>query len=114
MEEAIECTDAGLIFAQADKRAVATEDVRLRHRQWNARLAGITQYELAGLDRPTLPRQRFDAAAFDWRLIDAVFVTQRVQVARLCAEVQTAQYDDTREAFVLRASHGQDAAPLFL
>src|SRR5689334_16081424 len=55
LKESIEGADAGLIFAKADKGAVATENVRLRHRQWNSRLAGISEDELTGLNRPSLP-----------------------------------------------------------
>ena len=86
-EESIEGADARLIFAKAHIGAVATEDVRLRHRQGNAGLTRISEDELAGLDRPSLARQRLDAAALDRRLVDAVFVTQRIEVARLRAEV---------------------------
>ena len=51
MEESIEGTDARLIFAQANKSAVATEYVRLRHRQRETCLTRIAEDELASLDR---------------------------------------------------------------
>ncbi len=86
-EESIEGADPGLILAKAHIGAVAAEDVRLRHRQGNAGLTGISQDELAGLDQRPLAGQRLGAAALDRRLVDAVFVTQRIEVARLRAEV---------------------------
>ena len=50
-EESIERADARLIFAQTDISAVATEHVRLRHRQRETCLAGIAKDELPGLKR---------------------------------------------------------------
>src|SRR6266481_5577808 len=86
-KESIERADARLIFAQAHICAVATEDVRLRHRRGDPGLARIAEDELAGLDRPSLARERLAAAAFDRRLVDAVLVAQRIAVAGLGAEV---------------------------
>ena len=77
-------------------------------------LTRISEDELAGLDRPSLARQRLDAAALDRRLVDAVFVTQRIEVARLRAEILHGQNADAREALILLASDGEDAAPIFL
>ena len=113
-EESIERADARLIFAEAHIGAVATEDVRLRHRQRDPGLTRISKDELAGLDRPSLARQRLDAAALDRRLVDAVFVAQRIEVARLRAEVLHGQNADAREALILLASDGEGALMLFL
>src|SRR5262245_14138756 len=41
-KESIECPDPGLVFAKADVSAVATEYVRLRHRQRNTRFTRIS------------------------------------------------------------------------
>ena len=78
-EEPIEGADPGLILAKAHIGAVAAEDLRLRHRQGNAGLTGISQDELAGLDQRPLARERLGAAALDRRLVDAVFVTQGIR-----------------------------------
>ena len=86
-EESIECADARLIFAKANIGPVAAEDVRLRHRQGDPGLTWISKDELAGLDRPSIGRRKLDAAALDRWLVDAVLVTQRIEVARLGAEV---------------------------
>ena len=112
LEESIERADARLILAKAHIGAVATEYVRLRHRQRNPGLTRISKDELAGLDRPSLPRQRVDAAALDRRLVDAVFVTQRIEVARLRAEVLHGQNADAREAprIARERSRGRGAA----
>ena len=80
----------------------------------NPGLTRISKDELAGLDRPALARKRVDAAALDRRLVDAVLVAERIEVARLRAEVLSLQNADTREAFILLASDGEGAAPLFL
>src|SRR5262245_3361340 len=90
-EESIERADAGLILAQSRVGAVPAEDVRLWHRQRDAGFARIPEDELAGFDRPTLARQRLDTAALDRRLIDAVLVTQRIEIAGLRAEVLRVQ-----------------------
>jgi hypothetical protein len=55
-KESIERADARLIFAEAHIRAVAPEDVRLRHRQGVPDLTRIPKDELASLDRPSLAR----------------------------------------------------------
>ncbi len=54
VEESIEGADARLVFAESHIGPVATEDVRLRHRQWDPGLTRISEDELAGLDRPSL------------------------------------------------------------
>src|SRR6476620_7423942 len=82
-KESIEGTDARLIFAEPDEGAIATENVRLRHREWNAGFARIAENELARLDRPSPARWRLDAAALDRRLIDAVLVTERIEIVWL-------------------------------
>src|SRR5262245_5337817 len=55
-----------------------------------------------------------DSAALDCRLVDAVFVTQRIAVAGLGAEVLRGQYADARDALVLLTSDRKRAASLFL
>ena len=50
------------------------------------------------------PGSELDAAALDRRLVDSVLVTQRIEVARLGAEILRGQNADAREAFVLLAS----------
>src|SRR5262245_36377591 len=94
VEESIERADARLIFAKAHISAVATEYLRLRHRQWQTCLTRVSKEELAGLDRPSLAWQRIDSAALDRRLVDTVFVTQRIEIARLRAEVLHGQNAD--------------------
>ena len=113
-EESIERADARLIFAEAHIGPVAAEDVRLRHRQGDPGLTRISKDELAGLDRPSLARQRLDAAALDRRLVDAVFVAQRIEVARLRAEVLHGQDADAGEALILLAGDGEGSLMLFL
>ena len=113
-EEPIEGADPGLILAKAHIGAVAAEDLRLRHRQGNAGLTGISQDELAGLDQRSLAGQRLGAAALDRRLVDAVFVTQGIQVSGLKAEVLHPQNADARKTLVLFAGDLERAAPLFL
>src|SRR5258706_16132745 len=54
-KEPIERADARLIFAKAHISPIATEYVRLRHRQGEPGLTRISQDELAGLDRLSLP-----------------------------------------------------------
>src|SRR6185295_964529 len=114
LEESIERADPRLIFAQPHISAVATEGVGLRHRQRDAGLARISENELAGLDLWPLTRQRLDAAALDRRLIDAVFVTQRIEVARLRAEVLDEQQVDPRHALVVLAGKLENVTPLLL
>src|SRR5256885_7671524 len=94
LEESIECTDARLIFAKAHKGAVATEYVRLRHRQRKACLTRVSKDELPSLDRLSLSWQRVDATALDRGLVDTVFVTQRIAVAGLRAEILHGQNAD--------------------
>src|SRR6185295_3109106 len=114
LEESIERADPRLIFAQPHISAVATEGVGLRHRQRDAGLARISENELAGLDLRPLTRQRLDAAALDRRLIDAVFVTQRIEVARLRAEGLLGQKAHPRELLPLLASDREGATMFFL
>src|SRR5262249_26320846 len=103
-EESIEGAHARLILAEADVSAIAAEDVRLRHRQWNAGFTRISENELARLDRASRAGQRLDAATLDRRLIDAVLVAQRIEIAWLRPEVLTGHHADAREALVLFAS----------
>src|SRR5882672_2236517 len=113
-KESIERAHARLILAEAGIGAVSAQYVRLRHRQENPGLARIAKDELAGFDRPTVARPRLNAAALDRRLVDAVFVPERIEIARLCAEVLHGEHADPREALVLLASNGEGAAPIFL
>src|SRR4029453_14778830 len=85
-KESIERADARLILAEAGIGAVAAENVRLRHRQGNPGFARIAKDELAGFDRPTVAGRRLNTAALDRRLVDAVFVPQRIAIAQLRAE----------------------------
>src|ERR1043165_1180910 len=62
LEESIEGTHAGLIFAKAHISAVATEDVGPWHRQRHSSFTGISKDELASLNWFSLPRQRIDTA----------------------------------------------------
>jgi hypothetical protein len=114
VEESIEGADTRLILAHAHVGAIATEYVRLRHRQGNAGLTRRSKDELAGLDRPSLARQRRNAAAFDRRLVDAISVAERIEIARLRAEVLSVQNPDAREGLILVASDREDALPVFL
>src|SRR4029078_12046746 len=79
-KESIERADARLIFAEAGIGAVAAENVWLRHRQRTPGLARLAEDELAGFDRPAVARRRLNAAALDRRLVDAVFVTERIAI----------------------------------
>src|SRR5262249_26586617 len=103
-----------LVLAESDVSAIAAEDVRLRHRQRNAGFTRISEDELARLDRAPPAGRRLHAAALDRRLIDAVLVTERIEIVRLRAEVLTGQHADAREALVLFASDREDAVPFFL
>ena len=87
LQEAIERPDPRLVLAQPDVCAVSSQHVRLRRRKRHAGLAGVAQDELAGFDRWSLAGQRLDAAALDRGLADRVLIAERVQVARLGAEV---------------------------
>src|SRR5262249_19694067 len=78
------------------------------------RLARTTQDELAGFDRPAVAWLRLDAATLDRRLVDAVFVPERIAIARLRAEVLYAEHADARKALVLLARNREGAAPLVL
>src|SRR5690349_9244428 len=80
-KESIKRTHPRLILAKANIGAVATEDVRLRHWQRHAGLTRISQEELASLNWSSVARQRFNPAAFNRRLVYAVFITQRIAVA---------------------------------
>ena len=104
--------DARLVFAQADEGAVAAQHIRLRHRKRHAGLAWIAEDELARLDRAPLAGQRIDAATLDGRLADAVFVAERIEVARLSAEVLSHQDSDARKPLILLPRRLHGAAPL--
>src|SRR5262249_28198186 len=74
--ESIERADAGLLLAADHIGRLTAGAVRLGNRQGHAGFTGISEYELAGLDRPSLARQGFEAASLDRRLVDTVLVTQ--------------------------------------
>ena len=101
VQEAIERPDARLVLAQPDERAVASQHVGPRHRKRHAGLAGIAEDELAGLDRRSLAGQGIDAAALDGGLADRILVAQRVEVARLGAEVLRHQHGEAGKSLVL-------------
>ena len=104
-QEPVERPDPRLVLAQPDERAVAPQHVRAGHRQRHARLAGIAEDELAGFDRSSLAGQRVDAAALDRGLADGVLVAQRVEIARLGAEVLRHQHGDPGEPLILLPRH---------
>src|SRR6266849_3741500 len=68
--------------------------------------------ELPRFDRLPLTGKRIDATALDGGLSDAVFIAERVETARLSAEVLTQQDGDTRKALILLPCHLHRAAPL--
>src|SRR5271169_48667 len=114
LEESIERANARLIFAKAHIRAVTAEYVRLRHWQGNAGFTRISQDEFACLDWLPVSGEWFDAAALDCRLVDAIFITERIQIARLRAEILHGQDADTRKTLELLPSDAEDPAPVFL
>src|SRR5262249_27100047 len=87
LKEPIERANTRLILAKAHIGAGAAEDGGLRHGQGDTGLTWIAENEFTCLDERPLAGQRVDAAAFDRRLIDAVLVAQRIEVARLGTEV---------------------------
>jgi hypothetical protein len=110
-QEPVEGADQRLVLAQADERSVAAQRVRAGHRQRHSRLARIAEDELAGLDGPSLPGQRVDPAPLDGGLTDRVPVAQRVEVARLGAEVLRHQHRDPGEPLILLLRHLHRVAP---
>src|SRR6266446_4372067 len=111
-QEPVERSDPRLVFAQTNVRAVAAQYVRLRHRKGHSGLAWIAEDELAGFDRLPLTRKRLDATALDGGLADAVFIAERVEAARLSAEVLSQQDGDARTTLILASRRLQGAAPL--
>src|SRR3984957_19828162 len=107
-QEAVECPDAGLVLAQPGERAVASEHVGPWHRQRHAVLSGVAEDELAGLDRRSLAGQGIDAAALNGGLSDRIPIAERIEVARLGAEVLLDQHGQTGKSLVLlpRRRHG--------
>ena len=81
--------DARLVLAQAEEGAVAPEHIRLQRRNRHAGLARITEDEFTRFDGASLSGQRIDTAALDGGLADTVLVAERIEVARLGAEVLT-------------------------
>src|SRR5215469_12801258 len=112
LKKSIEGADARLIFTKAHVSAVLTEYVRLWHGQRKTGLAGISEDELPGLDRLSLARKRIDATALDCGLVDTVFVTHGIEVARLRAEILDSQNADARN-LVLLASDREDTTMFF-
>ena len=80
------------------------------HRQRNTTLARIAEDEFPRFDRPSLTRQLL-AFALVWRLIDAVLVAQRIQIALLGSEVlnELRDFEITSAVSVaaLQQSHGR-------
>src|SRR5262249_10130652 len=114
VQESVERAHARVIDAHSHVGAVAAEDVRLRHRQRRSGLAGIAEDELAGLDGPALAREWIDAAALDGRLVDAVLVAERIEIAGLRAEVLHGHDADARQALILLAGNREGPPPLLL
>src|SRR5216684_9295246 len=86
-QEPVERSDPRLVFSQANVGAVAAQHFRLRHRKGHTALTWIAEDELPRFDRLPLTGKRIDATAFNGGLADAVFITERVETARLSAEV---------------------------
>src|SRR5207245_5935575 len=110
----IERSDPRLVFSQANVGAVAAQHVSLRHRKRHTALTWIAEDELPRFDRLPLTGKRIDTTAFNGGLADAVFIAERVETARLGAEVLNQQDGDARKTLILlpRCLHG--AAPLLL
>src|SRR5258706_432395 len=64
------------------------------------------------LDRWPLTGKGLDATTLDGRLADAVFIAERIETARLSAEVLKQQHTDAREAVILLPRRLHGAAPL--
>src|SRR5258706_91640 len=107
-QEPVERSNPRLVFSQANVGAVAAQHFRLRHRKRHTALAWIPQDELPRFDRLPLTGKRLNATALDSGLADAVFISERVETARLSAEVLNQQDGDARKTLILlpRRLHG--------
>ena len=92
--------DAGVQLAEHDVGAVAAEHLGCRHRRQLARLVGVAEDDLAGLDRPLLRVGWRNPAAFDRRLTDAVLETERGASGRELVAVLTPDHLDARQLLV--------------
>ena len=112
-QESVERSDSRLVLAHADEGAVAPEHIRLWHRKRHTGLARIAEDEFTRFDRATLSGQGIDTAALDRGLANTVLVAERIEVARLSAEVLNVHHRNARKSVILlpRQSHG--APPLF-
>src|SRR5258705_12639679 len=111
-QEPIERSNPRLVFSQTNIGAVAAQHVWLRHRKRHTALTWIAEDELTRFDRLPLTGKRIDATALDGGLSDAVFITERVETARLSAEVLNQQDGDARKTLILLPCRLHGAAPL--
>src|SRR6266446_8893728 len=100
-QEPVERSDPRLVFSQTNIGAVATQHFRLRHRKRHTALTWIAEDELPRFDRLPLTGKRIDATALDGGFSDAVFITERVETARLSAEALNQQAGDARKNLML-------------
>src|SRR6266404_3400987 len=107
-QEPVKCANPRLVFSQTNISAIAAQHVWLRHRKRHAALTWIAEDELPRFDRLPLTGKRLNATALDGGLSDAVFIAERVETARLSAEVLNQQDGDARKALILlpRRLHG--------
>ena len=112
-QESVERSDPRLVLAQANEGAVAPEHIRLQHRKRHTGLARITEDEFTRFDGATLSGQWIDTAALDGGLADTVLVAERIEIARLSAEVLSVQHRNAGKSVILLARQRHGAAPLF-
>src|SRR5262249_41874673 len=110
-QEPVERPDSRLVLAEADVGAVAAQRVRRWRRERRAGLARIAEAELARLDRRSLTGERVDAAALDGRLADRVPVAERVEIARLGAEVLDRHDRQAGDTLIVRSGQLHAATP---
>src|SRR6266404_469572 len=113
-QEPVERSDPRLVFSQTNIGAVAAQHFRLKHRKGHTALPWIAEDELPRFDRLPLTGKRLDSTSLDGGLADAVFIAERVETARLSAEVLNQQDGDARKALILLPCHLHRAAPLLL
>ena len=114
LQEAVERPNPRLVLAQPDECPVSAQHVGLWRRKRHPGLPGISQDELAGFDRRSLTGQRLDATALDRGLTDRIPVPERVQIARLSAEVLRGHDCQARPSFVVLPRGVHRAAPRLL
>src|SRR6266478_7786954 len=112
LQEPVERSNPRLVFSQTNVGAVAAQHVWLRHRKRHTALTWIAEDELPHFDRLPLTGKRIDATALDGGLSDAVFISERVETARLSAEVLNQQDGDARKTLILLPRRLHGAAPL--